>query len=81
MTRRASPPSTRARPRGPSTTARTKHYHIWMAYVRELYLDLIIAVNWVPTKEQIADLLTKPLDKTTFLSLRTLLMTGSNEVP
>ena len=33
------------------------------------------------TKEQIADLLTKPLDKTTFLSLRTLLMTGSNEVP
>ena len=52
-----------------------------MAYVRELYLDLIIAVNWVPTKEQIADLLTKPLDKTTFLSLRTLLMTGSNEVP
>ena len=24
---------------------------------------------------------TKPLDKTTFLSLRTLLMTGSNEVP
>ena len=65
----------------PGTTARTKHYHIWMAYVRELYLDLIIAVNWVPTKEQIADLLTKPLDKTTFLSLRTLLMTGSNEVP
>ena len=56
---------------------------VWakMAYVRELYLDLIIAVNWVPTKEQIADLLTKPLDKTTFLSLRTLLMTGSNEVP
>ena len=39
----------------PGTTARTKHYHIWMAYVRELYLDLIIAVNWVPTmKEQIA---------------------------
>ena len=46
-----------------------------------VYLGLIIAVNWVPTKEQIADLLTKPLDKTTFLSLRTLLMTGSNEVP
>ena len=52
-----------------------------MAYVRELYLDLMIAVNWVPTKEQIAGLLTKPLDKTTFLSQRTLLMTGSNEVP
>ena len=31
--------------------------------------------------QRIADLLTKPLDKTTFLSLRALLMTGSNEVP
>ena len=29
----------------------------------------------VPTKEQIADLFTKPLDKTTFLYLRSLLMT------
>jgi len=42
---------------------------------------LIIEVNWVPTKEQIADLLTKPLDKTTFLSLRALLMTSNTEVP
>ena len=31
--------------------------------------------------QRIADLLTKPLDKTMFLSLHTLLMTGSNEVP
>ena len=46
-----------------------------MCYVRELYLNLVITVNWVPTKEQIADLFTKPLDKTTFLYLRSLLMT------
>ena len=65
----------------PGTTARTKHYEIWMRYCRELYLNLIIEVNWVPTKEQIADLLTKPLDKTTFLSLRALLMTSNTEVP
>ena len=58
----------------PGTTARTKHYEIWMQYARELYLNLIININWIPTKEQIADLFTKPLDKTTFLYLRSLLM-------
>ena len=36
----------------------------------------MIGINWVPTKEQIADLFTKPLDKTTFLYLRTLLMSS-----
>lgn len=45
-----------------------------MRYCRELYLKLMITINWVPTKEQIADLFTKPLDKTTFLYLRSLLM-------
>ena len=59
----------------PGTTARTKHFESWLRYVRELYLNLVITVNWVPTKEQIADLFTKPLDKTTFLYLRSLLMT------
>ena len=47
-----------------------------MRYCRELYLNLMIGINWVPTKEQIADLFTKPLDKTTFLYLRTLLMSS-----
>ena len=63
----------------PGTTARTKHYDIWLRYCRELYLKLMITINWVPTKEQIADLFTKPLDKTTFLYLRTLLMTSSTD--
>ena len=51
-----------------------------MQYARELYtyLNLIININWVPTKEQIADLFTKPLDKTTFLYLRSLLMSNSS---
>ena len=53
----------------PGTTARTKHYEIWLRYCRELYLNLVIAVNWVPTKEQIADLFTKPLDRATFWTL------------
>ena len=60
----------------PGTTARTRHYELWMRYCRELYLNLMIGINWVPTKEQIADLFTKPLDKTTFLYLRTLLMSS-----
>ena len=56
----------RARPAGQEqhcvvgTTARTKHFESWLRYVRELYLNLVITVNWVPTKEQIADLFTKP---------------------
>ena len=61
----------------PGTTARTKHYETWMQYTRELYLKLLVVINWIPTKEQIADLFTKPLDKTTFLYLRSLLMTSA----
>ena len=63
----------------PGTNARTKHYEICLRYCRELYLNLVIVVNWVPTKEQIADLFTKPLDKTTFLYLRSLLMSSSSD--
>ena len=62
----------------PGTTARTKHYETWMQYVRELHLKLLIAVNWVPTKEQIADVFTKAMDKTTFLYLRSQLMSGEH---
>ena len=59
----------------------TTHPRPELDVVSVLSKNLSPAVNWVPTKEQIADLLTKPLDKTRFLSLLTLLMTGSNEVP
>ena len=31
----------------PGTTARTKHFESWLRYVRELYLNLVITVNWV----------------------------------
>ena len=36
----------------PGTTARTKHYEVWMRYCRELYLKLMIAINWVPTRSR-----------------------------
>jgi len=54
----------------PGTTARTKHYEQWMQYSRELYLKLLILVKWIPTSEMLADIFTKPLDKTTFLKFR-----------
>ena len=54
----------------PGTTARTKHHEIWMQYCRELVLKRLIAVEWISTKAQVADALTKPLDKTTFLRFR-----------
>ena len=59
----------------PGTTARTKHYETWMQYCRELFLKLLIKVEWVPTTEMLADIFTKPLDKTTFLKFRPYLVT------
>ena len=41
-----------------------------------LKAEKAMEVAWRYTKEQIADLFTKPLDKTTFLYLRTLLMSS-----
>ena len=60
----------------PGTTARTKHFESWLRYQCARALPEPGDHGQLgPTKEQIADLFTKPLDKTTFLYLRSLLMT------
>jgi hypothetical protein len=51
-------------------TGRTRHYDIWLTYGREQYLSRISTPWWVSTTEQIADIFTKALDKTTFLKFR-----------
>ena len=43
---------------------------MWMTKLRKLQLERVIDVQWVCTSEMIADIMTKPLDKTTFLKLR-----------
>ena len=46
---------------------RTKHIDIQYHYVRELVQDDYIRMEWVPTKEQLADSFTKALPRSTFV--------------
>ena len=55
-------------------TARTRHYENWLVYGREQFLSLVSKPVWVSTVEQVADIFTKALDKTTFLKFRAALL-------
>ena len=48
-------------------TQRTRFFEIWMAALRKHQLDRTIDIQWCSTSDMIADIMTKPLDKTTFL--------------
>ena len=50
--------------------SKTKHIVIKYHFVRELVQDKEIRLEYVHTKEQIADIFTKPLHKDAFLYLR-----------
>jgi hypothetical protein len=54
----------------PVMHSRTKHIDIRYHYVRETVSDGIIALKYCPTKDMIADILTKPLGKGRFEILR-----------
>ena len=51
-------------------SARTKHFERVMHFLRETVCDLRVKMVYVSTVNQLADLFTKPLDKTTFIHLR-----------
>ena len=53
---------------------RTKHIDIRHHFIREHIKAGAVALQWVPTEEQEADLLTKPLGKAAFVKLRDRLM-------
>ena len=55
-------------------TARTRHYENWLMYGREQYLNKISTPMWISTTDQVSDIFTKALDKTTFLRFRALLL-------
>jgi hypothetical protein len=57
-------------------TNRVKHINLRIQAIRELILEGLIAVHFVPTKWNVADILTKPLDKSRFADLRNILMQG-----
>ena len=62
--------ATRLAVRNPGASQRTRFFEMWMTKLRKLQLERVIDVQWVCTSEMIADIMTKPLDKTTFLKLR-----------
>jgi hypothetical protein len=57
---------------------RTKHIEVHMHYIRQLIHDKIIDLQYCRTELQVADIFTKPLTKTRYVQLRTLL--GVKEV-
>ena len=65
--------------RDPVCHSRTKHVSNAFWFVREAQEDEVIKVISVPTKSQLADFLTKPLNRPSFES--NLGLTGMSDVP
>ena len=57
----------------PSFHARAKHIHVRYHYIRELVQDNIIKLKYICTKDNLADIFTKPLELQPFTKLRNLL--------
>ena len=58
----------------PGMTQRNRYYTRWAMFGREHYLDRKTKPEWLETIYNIADIFTKPLDKTTFLKFRDALL-------
>lgn len=57
----------------PEHHAKTKHIDIQYHLVRECVQDKIISLEYIPTKDELADILTKALDSPNFKRLRDLI--------
>jgi hypothetical protein len=62
------------------TNHKLKHLNMRVQFIRELIQDGKIAIHFVPTKYNVADMLTKPLAKKEFQFLRNILMKGHGGV-
>ena len=56
--------------KNPVLHSKTKHIPIKYHFLREQVSNRIVQLNYIPTKEQIADIFTKPLAATPFEYLR-----------
>jgi hypothetical protein len=50
--------------------SRTKHIDIRHHFLRDLVESMVVSLSFIPTENQLADILTKPLDGSRFESLR-----------
>ncbi|XP_022895332.1 uncharacterized protein LOC111409522 [Olea europaea var. sylvestris] len=62
--------------KNPIQHSRTKHIYIRHHFIRELVETHVVSLDHVSTDNQLADLLTKPLDEMRFESLRTAIEIG-----
>ena len=56
--------------KNPVMHSKTKHIPIKYHFLREQVLEQKVKLEYVPSKEQVADILTKPLPRETFEYLR-----------
>ena len=56
--------------KNPVLHSRTKHIEIRHHFIRDLVEEKVISLEFVPTENQLADILTKPLDSLRFEFLR-----------
>jgi hypothetical protein len=56
--------------KNPVEHSRTKHIDIWHQFIRDLVESKEVALMFIPTKNQLADILTKPLEGSRVESLR-----------
>eukprot|EP00253_Pinus_taeda_P036532 PITA_36532 len=56
--------------KNPVMHSKTKHIHVKYHFLREQVLEQKVKLDYVPSKEQVADILTKPLPRETFEYLR-----------
>jgi hypothetical protein len=65
--------------KNPEFHMRTKHIDLRFKYIRERYQDGLFDIQYVPSEEQVADALTKPLSKGQFRKLTSYFMTERND--
>jgi len=56
--------------KNPVQHSRTKHIDIRHHFIHDLVESLVVSLSFIPTDNQLADILTKPLDGSRFESLR-----------
>jgi hypothetical protein len=57
-------------PKNPAFHSNTKHIPIRYNFLREKVTNTIVSLHYIPSKDQIVDIFTKPLEKDQFEYLR-----------